>query len=48
MGKRANCRVAVSVHAATDTASCPLNRQLYPPREWTDAPARCRPGGDPR
>ncbi|MFK4548163.1 SRSO17 transposase [Streptomyces tendae] len=25
VGKRANCQVAVSVHAATDTASCPLN-----------------------
>ncbi|CAM5718886.1 hypothetical protein SALBM135S_06194 [Streptomyces alboniger] len=24
VGKRANCQVAVSVHAATDTASCPL------------------------
>ncbi|MFJ5221101.1 transposase, partial [Streptomyces sp. NPDC088354] len=24
LGKRANCQVAVSVHAASDTASCPL------------------------
>ncbi|MFE2071215.1 IS701 family transposase [Streptomyces sp. NPDC059467] len=42
LGKRANCQVAVSVHAATDTASCPLEWQLYLPREWTDAPDRCR------
>ncbi|MDX3603546.1 IS701 family transposase, partial [Streptomyces scabiei] len=38
VGKRANCQVAVSVHAATDTASCPLQWQLYLPREWTDEP----------
>ncbi len=36
VGKRANCQVAVSVHAATDTASCPLQWQLYLPREWAD------------
>ncbi|MFF3249413.1 IS701 family transposase [Streptomyces sp. NPDC002870] len=47
VGKRANCQVAVSVHAATDTASCPLNWQLYLPREWTDNPARCRAAGVP-
>lgn len=28
VGKRANCQVAVSVHAATDTASCPMNWEL--------------------
>lgn len=33
LGKRANCQVAVSVHAATDTASCPLQWHLG-----------CRPG----
>ncbi len=42
VGKRANCQVAVSVHVATDTASCPLEWQLYLPREWTDEPERCR------
>ncbi|MFE1300176.1 IS701 family transposase [Streptomyces sp. NPDC058731] len=46
-GKRANCQVAVSVHAATDSASCPLEWQLYLPREWTDAPDRCRRAGVP-
>jgi SRSO17 transposase len=47
VGKRANCQVAVSVHAATDTKSCPLNWQLYLPREWTDTPNRCRRAGVP-
>ena len=47
LGKRANCQVAVSVHAATDTASCPLDWQLYLPREWTDEPGRCRLAGVP-
>ncbi|MFF6904306.1 IS701 family transposase [Streptomyces hydrogenans] len=47
LGKRANCQVAVSVHAATDTASCPLEWQLYLPREWTDDPDRCRRAGVP-
>ncbi|MER6386002.1 IS701 family transposase [Streptomyces sp. NPDC001250] len=48
LGKRANCQVAVSVHAATDTASCPLDWQLYLPREWTDEPDRCRKAGVPQ
>ncbi|MFE4455409.1 transposase [Streptomyces sp. NPDC056796] len=47
LGKRANCQVAVSVHAATGTASCPLDWQLYLPREWTDEPDRCRRAGVP-
>lgn len=47
VGKRANCQVAVSVHAATDTASCPLDWELYLPREWTDEPDRCRRAGVP-
>ncbi|CAM5709856.1 Transposase OS=Streptomyces griseorubiginosus OX=67304 GN=AQJ54_42880 PE=4 SV=1 [Streptomyces griseorubiginosus] len=34
LGKRANCQVAVSVHAATDTASCPLEWELFLPEEW--------------
>ncbi|MFF9807575.1 transposase [Streptomyces coeruleorubidus] len=47
VGKRANCQVAVTVHAATDTASCPLEWRLYLPREWTDEPDRCRGAGVP-
>ncbi|WP_210590906.1 IS701 family transposase [Streptomyces sp. GESEQ-35] len=34
VGKRANCQVAVSVHAASDTASCPLQWRLFLPEEW--------------
>ncbi|MEV5433048.1 IS701 family transposase, partial [Streptomyces sp. NPDC052701] len=34
LGKRANCQVAVSVHAAGDTASCPLQCRLFLPKEW--------------
>jgi SRSO17 transposase len=48
LGKQANCQVAVSVHAATDTASCPLDWQLYLPQEWTDEPDRCRKAGVPQ
>ncbi len=33
LGKRANCQVAVSVHAATDTASCPLEWELFLPED---------------
>jgi SRSO17 transposase len=47
VGKRANCQVAVSVHAATDTASCSLDWQLYLPREWADEPDRRRRAGVP-
>lgn len=35
LGKRADCQVAVSVHAASDTASCPLQWRLFLPKEWT-------------
>ncbi|MGW3911977.1 IS701 family transposase [Streptomyces sp. NPDC005070] len=34
LGKRANCQVAVSVHAASDTASCPLQWRLFLPQDW--------------
>lgn len=34
LGERANCQVAVSVHAVTATASCPLQRRLLLPKEW--------------
>ncbi|CDR17624.1 transposase [Streptomyces iranensis] len=33
LGKRANCQVAVSVHAASDTASCPVPGHVG----WMDA-----------
>ncbi|WP_016695792.1 IS701 family transposase [Rhodococcus rhodochrous] len=36
LGKVGNCQVAVSVHAATDTASAPLDWRLYLPESWDD------------
>ncbi|WP_432031041.1 IS701 family transposase, partial [Streptomyces sp. 1222.5] len=47
LGKRANCQVAVSVHAATDTASCPLEWELFLPEEWTSDHDRRRRAGIP-
>jgi SRSO17 transposase len=34
LGKVANCQVGVSIHAATDQASCPLDWRLFLPEEW--------------
>ncbi len=34
LGKVANCQVGVSVHAATDQASCPIDWRLFLPPEW--------------
>lgn len=36
LGKVANCQVGVSVNAATDVASCPLDWRLFVPEEWDD------------
>jgi SRSO17 transposase len=47
LGKRANCQVAVSVHAATDTASCPLEWDLFLPEEWIHDDGRRRRSGVP-
>ncbi|AUA17228.1 Transposase DDE domain protein [Streptomyces malaysiensis subsp. malaysiensis] len=47
LGKQANCQVAVSVHAVSDTASCPLNWRLFLPREWADDALRRRRTGVP-
>ncbi|WP_353961647.1 transposase [Streptomyces sp. NBC_01669] len=47
LGKIGNCQIGVSVHAPSDTASCPLSWRLFLPRSW-DGPeaagrrARCR------
>ncbi|MFE2640356.1 IS701 family transposase [Streptomyces scopuliridis] len=40
LGKQANCQVAVSVHAVTDAASCPLQWRLFVPGEWAGDPDR--------
>ena len=37
LGKIGNCQIGVSVHAATDAASCPLDWRLYVPEAWDDA-----------
>lgn len=34
LGRVGNCQVAVSVNAATDAASCPLDWRLFIPKEW--------------
>ncbi|MDO0930323.1 IS701 family transposase [Streptomyces sp. DG2A-72] len=47
LGKRANCQVAVSVHAATDAASCPLEWELFLPGEWSQDQQRRRRAGVP-
>jgi SRSO17 transposase len=36
LGKVANCQVGVSINAATDEASCPLDWRLFLPQEWDD------------
>ncbi|TFC47443.1 IS701 family transposase [Cryobacterium shii] len=36
LGKIGNCQIGVSIHAATDQASCPLNWRLYVPGAWDD------------
>ena len=46
-GKTDNCRVAVSLSLATDSASLPVAWQLYLPAEWTDDPKRCAEAGVP-
>jgi SRSO17 transposase len=43
LGKTANCQVLVSVNAATDRASCPLNWRLFLPPAWdADTERRAR------
>jgi SRSO17 transposase len=39
LGRVDNCQVAVSVHAATDTASAPLDWRLFVPEAWDDTKA---------
>jgi SRSO17 transposase len=34
LGKVANCQVGVSIHAATDQASCPIDWRLFLPEDW--------------
>jgi SRSO17 transposase len=39
LGRVDNCQVAVSLHAATDTASAPLDWRLFLPEAWDDTKA---------
>jgi SRSO17 transposase len=47
VGKQANCQVAVSVHAVTDTASCPLQWRLFVNEDWAADTVRRRKTGMP-
>ena len=43
LGKVSNCQVGVSINAATDEASCPLDWRLFIPEEWDcDAERRAK------
>jgi SRSO17 transposase len=42
LGKVANCQVGVSIHAATDQASCPIDWRLFLPNSWDADTARRR------
>lgn len=36
LGKVGNCQIGVSVNAASDAASCPLDWRLFIPKEWDE------------
>jgi SRSO17 transposase len=42
LGKTANCQVLVSVNAASDRASCPLQWRLFVPKSWDQDEERRR------
>jgi SRSO17 transposase len=37
LGKIGNCQIGVSINAATEDASCPLDWRLFIPKEWDEA-----------
>jgi len=39
LGKVGNCQIGVSINAATEDASCPLDWRLYVPEEWDEQTA---------
>ena len=43
LGKVGNCQIGVSLHAASDVASCPLNWRLFVPESWDDTCADTNP-----
>jgi SRSO17 transposase len=43
LGRVDNCQIGVSLNAATDAASCPINWRIFVPEEWdADAERRAR------
>lgn len=42
LGKVGNCQIGVSVHAASDSASCPLSWRLFLPQSWDGPDAAAR------
>ncbi|MFF3090766.1 IS701 family transposase [Streptomyces nojiriensis] len=42
LGKVGNCQIGVSVHATSDTASCPLSWRLFLPAAWDGPEAAAR------
>jgi SRSO17 transposase len=46
-GRVENAQVAVYLVYATDAGHAVVDRELYLPRLWTDAPERCRAAGVP-
>jgi SRSO17 transposase len=42
LGRVENCQIGVSISAATDAASCPINWRIYLPEEWDSDAARRR------
>ncbi|MFE6744189.1 IS701 family transposase [Streptomyces tubercidicus] len=42
LGKVGNCQIGVSVHAVSDTASCPLSWRLFLPATWDGPEAEAR------
>ena len=42
LGRVENCQVGVSISAATDAASCPIDWRIYLPEEWDSDAARRR------
>jgi SRSO17 transposase len=42
LGKVSNCQVGVSINAATDSASCPIDWRLFLPEEWDEDAERRR------
>jgi SRSO17 transposase len=47
LGKQSNCQVAVSLHAASDSASVPISWRLFLPEEWQDDTVRRVKAGVP-